>query len=455
MVETAIRSVLAATKSAHWRKRLGKLAETVTNRLVNSSIEAGAGGCFIAYPCFLLTGRASASIQNMEQIFYLPTLPESRHMQTLKIGLIGTGFMGKAHSLAYNAVKPVLGDVPAPRLELLCDTPADKAQAMATQFGFARATDDWQSLVADEAIDIVSITTPNMLHHEMTLAALAAGKHVFCEKPLALTLEQASQMADAASQAAEKFGTKTIVGYGFLKNPAFTHGQRLISGGAIGRIVHFRGWVDEDYQADPDLAWTWRAKIADAGLGALGDLGCHLVSLAYGLAGPIESLIAEMQTVHQTRPRVDGSGRAAVENEDTASALVRFASGVHGSLCTSRSAWGRKNKLAWEVHGTKGMICYDQERMNELQLYQNAGPRDQQGFKTILTGPAHPPYGAFCPAPGHQMGFNDLKVLEVGAFLRHINDDTPAHPDFADALEFEKVIHAIAESARTGARIYI
>ncbi len=370
-------------------------------------------------------------------------------MQGPGIGLIGTGFMGKTHALAYGAVRAVFGDVPAPRLELLCDTPAERAGEMAAQFGFARSTGDWRALVEDPAVDIVSITTPNNLHKDMAMAAIAAGKHVWCEKPLALSLEDAREMADAARAS----GVATIVGYNYIRNPAFTHAQRLIAGGAIGDIVHFRGWVDEDYQADPDLPWTWRARIADAGLGALGDLGCHLVSMACGLCGPVESLVADMQTVHASRALADGSGRAPVENEDTATALVRFASGVQGSLSASRSAWGRKSRLAWEVHGTAGMICFDQERMNELQLYRNAGPRAEQGFKTILTGPDHPPFGAFCPAPGHQLGFNDLKVIEAAEFLRAIAAQTRPHPDFAAALEFEAVIHAIARAAHSDRRV--
>ena len=372
-------------------------------------------------------------------------------MRELGVGLIGTGFMGKAHALAYGAVRAVLGDVPVPRLEVLCDTPADNARAMAVQFGFARATDDWRMLVADPAVDVVSITTPNSLHYEIALAAIRAGKHVYCEKPLALTLKQATEMAQAAADA----GVKTMVGYHYIKNPAFTHANGLIGARAIGDIVHFRGWVDEDYQADPDQPWIWRARITDAGLGALGDLGCHLVSMAVGLLGPIESVIADMQTVHKTRPLADGTGQAPVENEDTATALVRFASGVQGSLSTSRIAWGRKNRLTWEVHGSKGMICFDQERMNELRLYQNDGPAAEQGFKTILTGPEHEPYAAFCPAPGHQLGVSDLKVIELGAFLRHIGGGAPSQPNFADALGIEKVIHAIADAARSDARVYI
>lgn len=371
-------------------------------------------------------------------------------MKTLGIGLIGTGFMGKCHALAYRNVRAVMGDVPPLRLAVLCDTPEARAVALADQFGFARAEPDWRALVADPAVDIVSITAPNHLHREMALAAIAAGKHVWCEKPMALTLADAVEMTAAAAGAA---GVRTQVGYNYVANPAFRHAQALIADGAIGRIVHVRGWVDEDYQADPDLPWTWRAKLADAGLGALGDIGCHLVSMLWGLAGPIDSVVADMATLHETRPLPDGSGCAAVENEDAALALLRFASGVQGSFAASRSAWGRKSSLGWQVHGTEGMLCFEQERMNELQLFRNEGAKATQGFRTILTAPEHPPYGAFVPAPGHQLGFNDLKVIELAGFLRAIRDGHDAHPDFAAALEFERTIHAIALSARSGRRV--
>ncbi len=372
-------------------------------------------------------------------------------MKKLGVGLIGTGFMGKTHALAWRNVRAVMGDVPEPCLAVLCDTPMSQARLFADQFGFAQATDDWQELVADPRVDVVSITTPNRLHHAMALAALGHGKHVWCEKPMALTLAQAEEMESAARRA----GTVTMVGYNYIKNPAFTNAQSLIEAGAIGRTVQFRGWVDEDYQADPDLPWSWRAKLGEAGLGALGDIGSHLVSMAHGLMGPIESLAADLQTIHATRPLPDGSGRAPVENDDAASVLVRFQNGAQGSMVISRSAWGRKSRLGFEVHGTTGMIVFDQERMNELHLYQNSGSRAEQGFKTILTGPDHPPYGQFCPAPGHQLGFTDLKVIECAALLNAIDSGTPAHPDFTDALAIERVIHAIAQSAREGQRVYL
>ena len=367
----------------------------------------------------------------------------------LRLGLIGTGFMGKAHALAYRAAGAVFGDLPDVQLSVLCDTPAASAQKYARQFGFARPTGDWRALVASPDVDIVSITTPNGLHKEMALAAIAAGKHVHCEKPMALTIEDAEEMEAAARTA----GVHTMVGYNYIHNPAVGHARKLIADGVIGTPVHFRGWVDEDYQADPNLPWTWRARRADAGLGTLGDLGCHLVSMSQVLMGEIDSLIADTQIIHKTRPMPDGSGHGTVENEDTASAILRYKNGAQGTMCTSRSAWGRKNKLDWEVHGTKGMITFSQERLNELQLFTNEGPRAEQGFRTILTGADHPPYAAFCPAPGHQLGFGDLKTIEVANFLRAVAAGQETYPNFTDALAIERVIHAIDTSARDGARV--
>ena len=370
-------------------------------------------------------------------------------MTEIGVGLIGTGFMGKAHALAYGAVRAVMGDVPGVRRVALAETPAAKALEMAAQFGFDRATAEWRDLLADPAVQIVSITTPNGMHREMALAALAAGKHVWCEKPMALTLEDARQMALAAQSS----GLKTQLGYNYTSNPAYTHACRLVAAGEIGRVVQVRGWVDEDYQADPALPWSWRATLRDAGLGALGDIGCHLISLLTGLAGPLESVVGEIATIHKTRPLANGSGEAVVENEDAASALLTFASGVKGVMTASRSAWGRKSRLGFEVHGTEGMVIFDQERMNELQLFRNRGDKATQGFTTILTAPEHAPYGAFCPAPGHQLGFNDLKVIELAGFLRAIRDNTRPALDFAAGLEIEKAIHAIALSAREGRRV--
>jgi predicted dehydrogenase len=370
-------------------------------------------------------------------------------MGEIGVGLIGTGFMGKCHALAFRAAPAVFGDLPTVRLETLCDTPADRARAMAEQFGFARATDDWCALVADPAVDLVSITAPNGLHREMALAALAAGKHVWCEKPMALTLDDARAMRDAAQAA----GARTLLGYNYCRNPALEHARQLIEGGAIGRVAQFRGVVDEDYLADADAPWSWRCLRAEGGLGALGDIGVHLIAAALMLMGPVESLTAETQTIHAARPRPGGGGMGPVENEDAALALLRFRSGARGSLAISRSAWGRKNRIGIEVQGDRGTLVFEQERMNELRLYRAGEDLATSGFRTILTGPAHEPYGAFCPAPGHGMGFNDLKVIEATALLRSLSGGPAPWPDFAAGFEIERIAHGIVEAATSDRRL--
>lgn len=367
--------------------------------------------------------------------------------ERIGVGVIGTGFMGRCRALAWRSVGAVFDDVAVPDLAVVCDSDAGAARRAAERFGFAHAVSDWHELVADPAVAVVSITLPNALHKEVAIAALAAGKHVWCEKPMALTLADAEAMAAAAAGAR---GVAAL-GYNYLRNPAMEHAARLVGSGAIGEVAQFRGVMDEDYSADPDLPWSWRCRRAEAGLGVLADLMCHLVSVAQMLAGPLARVCGDLDTVHRNRPLPDSPGEhRAVENEDVASALVRFASGASGTLASSRVAWGRKNRLAWEVHGTRGTLVFDQERLNELLLFQADGPAATRGFRTILTGPLHPPYARFCPAPGHGLGFNDLKVIEAAQLLRAIAGRGTAPTSFAEGLAIERVVHAIAASAASG-----
>ena len=364
-------------------------------------------------------------------------------MSDVGVALLGSGFMGKCHALAYHAVAGTLNPTLHPRLEVIADVTLDAAELAARRYGFARASDDWRSAVQDPAVDLVSITTPNALHAEMALAAIAAGKHVYLEKPMSRTLDEAEAIAKAAEQA----GVKTLVGYNYLRNPAIQYAGRLIDDGAIGRVFAFHGSCDEDYLADAGQVSSWRCQREHAGLGALGDLGCHLVSLAHFLMGPISAVFGDLDFVHKSRPVPNPSGGpGTVDNEDTASALVRFASGAKGVLSTSRVAWGRKNRLALEINGTEGTIQFDQERMNEVHLYR---AETNEGFERILIGPTHPPFGDLVTAPGHGLGFNDLKVIEVHHLLEGIAEKTALYPNFGDALAIERVIHGIANSSES------
>lgn len=356
--------------------------------------------------------------------------------EPLGVALVGTGFMGKAHAMAWHNVATVFGGA-HPRLEILCDVTDAQARDFARQFGFTRGTADWQAAIADPAVDVVSITTPNGLHRAMAEAALAAGKHVWLEKPMALTLSDAEAMA---ALAAARPGQVTLLGYNYLRNPAFQAAVEMIAAGAIGTPKAFRGVYDEDYSANPDLPWSWRMTHEGGGLGALGDLGCHLVSQMLKLMGPVVEITALTQIAIPTRPSPDGP--RPVENEDSALALIRFASGAQGSFATSRVAHGRKCRLRWEVHGSEGTIVFDQENMNEL-LVHHAG---EAGFVRHLSGPDQPDFAAFCPAPGHNFGFNEQKVIEARDLVSAIAGGPKAGPDFAQGLVIERIIHAMAAS---------
>ncbi len=239
---------------------------------------------------------------------------------------------------------------------------------------------------------------------------------------------------------------RTIVGFNYLHNPIIHAAREIIAAGEIGVAVHFRGCHDEDYMADPALPFSWRCERKLAGAGALADVGSHIIAFADALMGPIAEVCGDIATIIPTRP-LAGGGTRAVENEDHGHCLVRFASGATGAIEASRVAQGRKMGLAFEIIGTRGALSFDQERLNELRLYRAGGPAGREGFTTILAGPEHPGYGAFCPAPGHQIGFTDLKTLEVAHFLASIRDGVEAQPNFATALRFEGVVDAALRSA--------
>jgi predicted dehydrogenase len=366
-------------------------------------------------------------------------------MAEIGVGVIGTGFMGACHAQAFLAAGPLFEPALLPRLELVADVTADLAGRCARRFGFRRATADWRELVRDPAVGVVSITSPNALHKEMALAALAAGKHVWCEKPLAIGAADASELAEAAGRA----GVVTLVGYNYLRSPALQWVRRIVERGEIGNPTTFRAGFDEDYLASPEASFLWRCERAAAGTGTLGDLGSHAVSLARFLLGDVVEVCADLTTTIPRRPLPGprAGGERQVENEDVAHALLRFASGCIGTLATSRVAWGRKNGLDLELHGTRGAVRFTQERFNEVQLFL-AGERDERnGFRTILTGPAHPPYARFNPAPGHGLGFNELKVAEAALLLEAIAGKAAAYPDFREGAAIEAVLDAMVESA--------
>ncbi len=368
-------------------------------------------------------------------------------MRTIKVGLIGSGYMGKAHAIALRSVPAVFNLSAKVECEMIAEVNEELAQEKAKELGFKRATGKWLTLVNDKNIDVVDICSPNYLHKEMALAAIAAGKHVYCEKPLALNAEDALEM----TLAAEKAGVKTLVGFNYAKNPASQLAKEIIEQGEIGDIVHFRGIHNEDYLSDPLTPFSWRLKREFSGSGALGDLGSHIINMAQFLVGDITSVNGDVQTVTATRPLPDNSADVGiVENEDQAHAMIRFRNGAIGTLETSRVACGRKMGLSYEITGTKGSILFNQERLAEIKLYTRDGNSAREGFKTILIGPEHPDYKNFCVSAGHGLGYNDQKIVEVRDLIEGIANDCDMWPNFRAAYQVNLVIDSIETSHRLG-----
>ncbi|MBC7478887.1 MAG: Gfo/Idh/MocA family oxidoreductase [Pseudorhodobacter sp.] len=357
----------------------------------------------------------------------------------LRIGLIGTGFMGKAHVFGFTSA-PRVFDLPFDlELHTVADI-TDAAAARAAQtLGFAHATSDWRSIMANPEIDVVSITAPNALHKEMSLAAIAAGKHVYCEKPLAPLALDALEM----TLAAEARGVKTQVGFNYLCNPMFGLAREMIQGGELGEIRGYRGLHAEDYMADANGPYTFRHD--PAGGGALADIGSHALATAEFLCGPITRVMGDCITM--IGERTDGlGGRKAVTVDDIGRAFLRFDNGASGSIEGNWIATGRKMQHDFEVYGTKGALSFSQEHFNVLTYFNTADPKGRQGFRRIEAGPDHPPYGNFCVAAGHQIGFNDLKAIEVAGFVGAIAGGVEPF-NFRKGLRIQTLVETIQASS--------
>ena len=370
-------------------------------------------------------------------------MANARAKPAARIGLIGAGFMGKCHAAAFRSVAGRFDLAVEPELHVLADVDEATARRSADALGFARSTGDWRELAGDPGVDIVAIAAPNALHADMAFAAIGAGKAVYCEKPLSVDIPSARAMRDAAAAA----GACTMVGFGYLRNPMVKLAREIVASGEIGEVVSFRGIHAEDYMADPATAHSFRTD--PAGGGALFDLGSHVISLARHLLGPLVSVSGATATIHSRRPVATGSDETrAVTVDDRAVFLGEFESGVAGTFEANWAGAGRKMQLAFEVAGTRGAIAFTQERMNELLLYPAEGVAGRRGFTRIEAGPDHPPYGNFCPAPGHQLGYNELKVIEVAELLDAYAGGPPARPDFEEAYQVQRTLGAVLESAR-------
>jgi levoglucosan dehydrogenase len=382
-------------------------------------------------------------------------------MKTVNVGLIGAGFMGKAHSLAFAAMPMFFWPAPAvPRRAMIAELDDEVAAEAARRYGYERSTGDWRRLVEDPAIDLVDIAVPNDKHPEIAIAAAQAGKHVLCEKPLAATVDEARAMRDAVVAA----GVTHMVAFNYRRTPAVALARKLVDEGAIGAVRNFRGTYLQDWSNDPDLPLSWRFRKDVAGSGALGDIGTHVIDFARYLVGEISAVNAMTRRWIDDRPVPEGgpdqlaaaskrqdARREPVDVDDEVIAMLRFESGAVGSLEATRAAHGRKNHLTFELHGELGTLVFDYERRDELRLYSADDASDRQGFRTILTGPAHPYGDGLWPIPGLGIGYGETKIVECRDLMQAIVEGRPGDPSFEDGYRIACITDAILTSAENDA----
>ena len=364
----------------------------------------------------------------------------------LRVALIGTGFMGRLHSIAYAILPSFFPRLPPVRRQVVVDVTEELAQRGAKQFGFEEWAVDWKDVIARDDIEIVDITAPNDLHRPIAEFALQHGKHVICEKPLALNAEEASLM----SQCARRSTTVHMVAFNYRRCPAVLEAKRLIETGALGKVFHFRALYLQDWALPPETPFTWRFSADQSGSGALGDIGSHAIDLALHLVGEIVSVVGVTETFVGARPEPLSGNSRPVDVDDCAVALLRFANGAVGTLETSRFSYGRKNFLTFEISGSKGALAFNWERSNELRFYSAEDRKELQGFRTIITGPTHPYGDVFWPIPGLGTAFIETQVIQIGDFVRAISEGQSVDTGFDHGWRVQEVMEAILASARAG-----
>jgi predicted dehydrogenase len=384
----------------------------------------------------------------------MPTMTTAE--SKIAVAMIGHSFMGAAHSHAWRTA-PRFFDLPRDvAMALVCGRAADRALSAARRLGWAEGASDWRRVIERDDIDLVDICTPGHTHAEIAIAALEAGKHVLCEKPLANSVAEAEAMT-AAAEAAAADGIRAMVGFTYRRTPAIALARRLVEQGRIGDVRHVRAQYLQDWIADPEAPLSWRLEKDKAGSGALGDIGAHVIDLVQHVVGDqIVEVSALLETFVQERPLAiahaglsgeASSQRGSVTVDDAAVFLARLGRGGVGVFEATRFATGRKNSIRIEVNGSRGSLAYDFENMNVLEYYDATEPADVAGFRRILaTEPTHPYVGAWWP-PGHVLGYEHGFTHQVVDLVRAIADGVDATPTFADGLQIQQVLAAVETSS--------
>ena len=376
-------------------------------------------------------------------------------MSALGIGVIGMGWMGQAHSRAYSmAPQRFPSSSPRPRLIICSDNVPKRAAQSQDAFGFQASSPRWQDVVEHPQVQIVSIAAPNHLHLEIVRAAAAAGKHIFCEKPVGRTPQETADIEYLARQA----GILSFVGFNYRWAPLVMHAKKLIDEGRLGDLTQFRGRFFSMYGSNPLGLLSWRFHKAQAGYGALGDIMAHVTDMALLMSGPVARVVSSSHTFIPRRPKpIPGKGthysvgaptdpQGAVTNEDYVGALLEFENGVRGSVEASRTIFGPKNEFAFEINGSQGAISWDFERMNELQLYLPDREGLHDGFVRLVSGEQYPYHGSFNPGEGSGLGYEDMKIIEAWQFLKSVAAGQQTAPGFAEALAVADVHAAMIRS---------
>jgi len=375
----------------------------------------------------------------------------------LNIALIGYQFMGKAHSNAYRQVGRFFNLDVDPVMKVICGLVLEEARDAAEKFGWQEYSDNWEEVVNRPDIDLVDIATPNSTHYPIALAAAKAGKHILCEKPLAMTVAQAKEMEMAAEQA----GVINAVSYCYRRVPAVTFAKQLIDEGKIGKIHHFRGTYLQDWIVDPAFPLVWRLQKEVAGSGAHGDLNAHLIDAARYLVGEIVEVSGHMETFVKKRPLLAASddrlGGVASDQmgdvtvDDAAVFIARFDNGALGTFEASRFCPGRKNYNRFEINGSKGSIAINIERLDEIEVYFHDDPPNVRGFRTInVTDGCHPYVGAYWPA-AHIIGYEHTFINQAKDLIECIAAGKKFSPDFSDGRKNQAVLEAVEKSSDTRA----
>jgi predicted dehydrogenase len=374
-------------------------------------------------------------------------------MKSVRVGMIGYKFMGKAHSHAYKDLPMFFPDAPKPVMKAICGRDELGVSQAAEQFGWESYETDYRKLLERDDIDLIDINAPSNAHKDIVLAAARAGKHVFCEKPLALSLTDSREMLEAVEEA----GVVHMVGFNYRFAPAVQLAKKLVEEGRLGQIYHFRAWFLQDWIVDPEFPLVWRLQKEVAGSGSHGDLGAHLIDLAHFLVGDIAEVIGMSETFVKERPLADtmtglsargskDSPRGPVTVDDATLFMARFANGALGSFEATRFAPGHRCTNSFEINGSKGSVKFDFERMNELQVYFTEDPADVQGFRRVLaTDASHAYMDAWWPA-GHTIGYEHTFIHEVLELVTAMRDNRRPLPDFRDGVKCQQVLEAVEQS---------